>query len=64
MVEFVSDSEKEGLVSAAEITPQYGSGFLEQALPMVQGVQRVSGRSLHGCRDKKNSVLWITWWWI
>jgi hypothetical protein len=68
VVEFVWDSEKEGIVSAAEITPQYGYGFLEQALPMVQGMQRViehSGRRLHGCRDKKNkTVLCITWWWI
>jgi hypothetical protein len=28
-VEFEWDSEKEGMVSAAEIIPQYGYGFLE-----------------------------------
>jgi hypothetical protein len=29
VVELEWDSEKQGMVSAAEITPQYGYGFLE-----------------------------------
>ena len=59
VVEFVWNSEKEVMVSAGEITPQYGYGFLEEALPMVQGVKRVmehSGRRLHGYRDKKKTM--------